>query len=189
MKTLPVSLLLKEDTERGNDRKIFIPGATGFASSDPVKRLHQTEHQVYYPVRKTGNIDQLEEDSNISQKYLTGREQLFRGNQQNTQPGIGSPSAQDQPFWFGDEPLIAGNRSLLALPVHHPSIRSPSFTIPFDEKQTAKGQILLAKEQTDLCRSVSLLLTTIRVTVQSSSLSPLPACYHPEFNKFCFPLT
>jgi hypothetical protein len=120
--------------------------------------------KIYYPVRKTVKLTNLRKKTKSAGNISPVGSSYHSGKSIKRSSGFDSPSAQDQSFWSGDEPLAASNHSLLALPVHHPSIHSCPFTIPFYETKTAKGQISSAKEQTDLCRSVSLLLTTTRVT-------------------------
>ncbi len=60
--------------------KIFITGGTGFIGTHTVKRLTQTEHELFCLVRKTSNIDYLKETgATLITGDVTNRDSLLKG--------------------------------------------------------------------------------------------------------------
>jgi len=60
--------------------KIFITGATGFIGTYVIKRLAQTEHELYCLVRNTSKVDHLKGlGANIITGDVTDKESLLKG--------------------------------------------------------------------------------------------------------------
>ena len=59
--------------------KTFITGATGFVGSHVVKRLAQSEHELYCLVRKTSHVGELELGATLITGDVTDKDSLLQG--------------------------------------------------------------------------------------------------------------